>query len=393
MRLLHVVPTYLPATRYGGPIHSVHGLCRGLVELGHEVDVLTTNVDGPYDSDVPLEHAVELDGVSVTYFASKRGRRLYFAPRLKAALQARIAGYDCVHLHSVFLWPTNAAASVARAAGVPYVLSPRGMLVPELVQEKSRWLKSAWLTLVESRTLAGAAHVHLTSRRELLDAQRMPLPIPAPRVVPNGVRGPADGWQERVSTRAGAIAERKPFVLYLGRLSWKKGLPRTIEALAGSDVRLVICGPDDEGMTPQLRALAERTGVAARVAIEEAVDGADKWALLQAARAIVLASDNENFGNVVPEAMWMGTPVVVSEQTGARDVVEQAGAGLVCARDPSALRDALGSLWRDAALCARMGQAGQRFAREHLSWPFVARQMQACYASAIERAASSEVGP
>ena len=47
MRILHVVPSYLPAVRYGGPIFTVHGLCRALAARGHEVQVFTTNVDGP----------------------------------------------------------------------------------------------------------------------------------------------------------------------------------------------------------------------------------------------------------------------------------------------------------------------------------------------------------
>lgn len=34
LKLLHVVPTYLPATRYGGPIYSVHGLCKALAAMG-----------------------------------------------------------------------------------------------------------------------------------------------------------------------------------------------------------------------------------------------------------------------------------------------------------------------------------------------------------------------
>jgi hypothetical protein len=44
VKILHVVPTYLPARRYGGPIVAVHGLCRALVRRGHDVTVFTTNV-------------------------------------------------------------------------------------------------------------------------------------------------------------------------------------------------------------------------------------------------------------------------------------------------------------------------------------------------------------
>jgi glycosyltransferase involved in cell wall biosynthesis len=379
MKILHVVPTYLPATRYGGPIHSVHGLCRGLAEIGEAVSVLTTSVDGDRDSAVPHEQPVELDGVQVTYFKSSIGRRLYWAPAMERALERTIERFDIVHLHAVYLWPTNMAARVAQRAGVPYVISPRGMLVPELVSRKNAWIKSSWLTLIESLTLANAAHVHMTSLRELEDARRLPLPLPSPRIVPNGVHGPAPGFRDQVSDRARALIAEGPYVLFLGRVHWKKGLPRTIEALRGTPLRLLVCGPDDEGFADELRKLATDAGVAAQTRIEDSVAGADKWALLEAARCVVLASDNENFGNVVPEAMWMRTPVVVSDQTGASEVVRQAGCGLVCARTPEAVREALLELWSNDARRAAMGEAGERYARAHLTWRSVAEQMLFCY--------------
>jgi glycosyltransferase involved in cell wall biosynthesis len=270
---------------------------------------------------------------------------------------------------------------------VPYVISPRGMLVRELVSRKSAWVKSSWLTLIESLTLAHAAHVHMTSTRELQDARCLPLPLPSPRIVPNGVTGPEPGFRQQVSARARALIAAGPYVLFLGRVHWKKGLPRTVEALRGTAMKLIVCGPDDEGFSSELRAIAARAGVASQLRIEGSVAGADKWALLEAARCVVLASDNENFGNVVPEAMWMKTPVVVSDQTGAAEILDQAGAGLVCPRDPAALRAALERLWSDGALRAAMGGAGERFARAELTWDSVARKMVRCYESAIgERA-------
>ena len=45
LRVLHVVPTFYPATYFGGPIHSVYGLCNA---LARHVDlrVLTTDSAG-----------------------------------------------------------------------------------------------------------------------------------------------------------------------------------------------------------------------------------------------------------------------------------------------------------------------------------------------------------
>src|SRR5215469_12640336 len=109
MRLLHITPTYLPATRYGGPIFSVHGLCRALAARGHAVEVFTTSIDGPSNSAVPHGVPVDVDGVNVRYFASPLLRRLYFAPALVPALRHELKQADVAHLHSVFLWPTSAA--------------------------------------------------------------------------------------------------------------------------------------------------------------------------------------------------------------------------------------------------------------------------------------------
>jgi len=65
MRILHVVPSYLPAVRYGGPIFAVHGLCRALAARGHKLHVFTTNIDGPGITATPVATPVDLDGVQV----------------------------------------------------------------------------------------------------------------------------------------------------------------------------------------------------------------------------------------------------------------------------------------------------------------------------------------
>jgi glycosyltransferase involved in cell wall biosynthesis len=119
MRILHVVPTYLPARRYGGPIVAVHGLCKALVARGHEVDVFTTNVDGEGTLDVPVAAPVPLDGVRVHYFPSTL-RRIYFSPAMGRAFQH--GGYDLIHSHAIYLWPGTAASRAARKQANPHVI-------------------------------------------------------------------------------------------------------------------------------------------------------------------------------------------------------------------------------------------------------------------------------
>jgi glycosyltransferase involved in cell wall biosynthesis len=376
MRILHVVPTYLPATRYGGPIYSVHGLCAALASLGHDVHVATTSVDGPNDSPVAHGVPVDVDGVKVWYFRSNLLRRLYYSHEMAAALQTLVQTADVVHLHSVFLWPTFAAARAATRNAVPYVVSPRGMLVRELIERKSTAIKAAWLALIESTTLAHAAAVHLTSRRELQDASQLPLPLTNPFVIPNGVALDAGGFQSEP-----AQPPSSPYALYLGRLHWKKGLDQALHALVGTDVRLVICGNDDENYLPVLERIVRENGIEAQVRFEGYVSGARKQALLASAAFLVLPSRNENFGNVVVEAMAAATAVLVSDCVGAAEVVLEARAGLVSDPSAASLRAAMLELWNDVGMRERLGNNGARYVVAELVWPRIASRMAERYAA------------
>ena len=359
MKILHVVPTYLPARRYGGPIVAVHGLCRALVARGHDVTVFTTNVDGNAESDVPLDREVLLDGVRVRYFASTL-RRLYVSPAMRSALRD-IGSFDLVHNHSVFLWPTMAAARAAKKQNVPYVISPRGMLVRDLIKRKSRFVKSAWIRLIERRSFADAAAIHFTSERELLDARETRIPIPRPFIVPNGID---------VIPRPD-VPRDPDTVVYFGRINWKKGLDRLIAALP-PHAKLIVAGNDEENLTPKLRELARGRDVEFR----GPVYGDAKWELLARAGAFVLPSLSENFGNVVVEAMMMSTPVIVSPEVGVASDVASAEAGVVTHDFASAISDVL----RDPRDYGRNGRA---LVESTFTWPAVAERMEHEYRCSI----------
>lgn len=381
MRILHVVPTYLPAVRYGGPIFAVHGLCQALVARGHEVEVFTTNIDGPGNSRVPVGIPVSMDGIQVRYFSCPLVRRLYWAPSLGRALQREIRKFDVVHLHSVFLWPTWAAVRAARNARVPYVLSPRGMLIRALIDQRSRLAKSAWIHLIERSNLERAAAIHLTSQLELVELERFGWRLPQLAVIANGIDEPHPIIGD-VAADVEEIAAEQPLVLSLGRLSWKKGLDRLLRAFANTRAgRLAIVGTDDEGLAPQLVNIAAGLGITDRVRIlPRTVTGADKEHLFAAAQVFVLSSYSENFGNTVLEAMRRGVPVVATPEVGAAEIVRESGAGLVVAGDAESLGAAMRGLIADAALARSMGEAGRRHVVAHYTWARIAGRLERLYA-------------
>jgi glycosyltransferase involved in cell wall biosynthesis len=383
VRILHVIPHYYPAVRYGGPIRSVHGLAAATGALGHEVHVYTTNVDGPGVSDVPTGAPVERDGVSVWYFPAGFGRKVFRSPAMDRMLDQAVRNFDIVHIHYVWVWPTVAAARAARRHRVPYVLSPRGMLVEDLIRRKSQIAKRTWLMLFDRRNVEAAAAVHVTAESEAAELRALGLKPRRIEVIPNGIDMPGNtGIAAGAPASATSQVGSAPYVLFLGRISWKKGLDRLISAIAVVEgVDLVIAGYDENNYQASAERLVAQAGLRARVRFIGPVDGDAKWALIRAASCLVLPSYNENFGMAVIEGMAAGCPVVVTEEVGLAGMVAKTGCGLVAYGGAAELAAALASVLSDGDRRRAMGEAGLRTVREHFGWPGIARAMEQLYVS------------
>ncbi len=386
MKILHIVPTYLPATRYGGPIYSVHGLCKALAAIGHEVHVFTTNVDGDKDSDVPLRKPVDLDGVKIWYFPSKHLRRLYYCPSLLKALNLKLKTFDILHLHSIFLWPTWAAARAARRLKKPYIISPRGMLVKKLARKKNRLIKMLWLHLIERKNIENASAVHFTSSIEEEEAYKFDFKMQTTFVIPNGIDIKSGEVSEGgVSEEIKQLVDRKPFLLFIGRINWKKGLDRLIPALSYiPKANLIIAGNDEENYTPALESLALKHSVRDRIIFTGPVYGSDKMFLIKNASISVLPSYSENFGNTVLEAMSEGCPVAVTPEVGASEIVAMTGAGLVLNGDPDTFGKGINNVLSNKPLLEEMGKKGVSSVSVHYSWPAIANQLGFAYSNLLK---------
>lgn len=348
----------------------MHGLCKALAAQGHEVHVYTTNVDGPGESPVPLDRPVLQDGVAITYFATGWPRRIYRAPAMAARLADTVTDFDLVHIHAMFLWPGLAASRSARRAGVPYVVSPRGMLVPELIARKSRLAKTAWLRLFDRHMLREAAAVHVTSPVERDDMRSLGIETRRVLVIPNGIDVPAFCATQSVSQLQ---------LLYIGRLHPKKGVDVLLQAMALlPGVPLAIGGDGEAEYVAELKRLTRRLQLNDRVSFLGHLDDVAKWREYRQASLFALPSRSENFANVVLEAMAAGCPVLVSPAVGLADTVARQDCGRVVQRDPREIAVAVRELLDQPELRRRMGKNGQTAARA-FGWEHVACSMADSY--------------
>jgi glycosyltransferase involved in cell wall biosynthesis len=84
--------------------------------------------------------------------------------------------------------------------------------------------------------------------------------------------------------------------------------------------------------------------------------------------AVVQPSIQEGYSQVMVEALWMGTPLVTTDVSGARDLVADGDTGLVVPKaDSSALADAVRRLYQDANLRDDLARRARQYVETHLS--------------------------
>ncbi|WP_160484602.1 glycosyltransferase [Aurantiacibacter rhizosphaerae] len=380
MKILLYAPNYLPATRYGGPVRSSHGLARGLVRRGHRVDVVTTNVDGEGVLDVPVGQVVDMEGVRVRYFPTSAPRRIYYSPEMLAAVESEVDTYDAVHTNGMFLWPGLAIARAAVRARKPLFISPRGMLVPEMIAGKSKHIKRLWIASLERRYLKQASAIHVTSESEADGIRQLGLDLAKVAILPNGVDLPKDEPSASDVEAEWVGVDRGERVAFLARLDWTKGLDLAIEAVARHPTAtLLIAGPDQIGLQSALeKQLVRQDGSCAGRFVGQ-LDDQRKWAFLAGADLLLAPSVKESFGMSVAEALCIGTPVICTPGVGASSIVERISPGLVVERHPDVLAEVVKEALLDPTRSAQLGKIAKAMMAEEYGWDAIADRMAALY--------------
>jgi len=379
MRVLHVTSYFAPAHQYGGPPASLLGLCKGLQRSGVDVEVVTTTANGRTPLPASSPEGDHYEGVPVRYVPAAFPRR-FFGARIRRPLADAIERADVCHIHGVWNVPEWWASHLARAARVPYVVSPRGMLQPQAMR-RGRARKAVAYSLLERRNLSHAALLHATSEQEAEAIGRLQLGVKV-AIVPNGVdlsaaQQAAKGYRERLGIpRDGFV------VLFLGRMHRIKRLDLIAGAFADlrathPSAHLVLAGPDEHGLLPDLmRRLSSHAGA---VHTPGEVGGDEKWALLKDADAMVQASDSESFGVAIVESLASGVPVVATNTTPWREL-EERGCGFWVEQTAPAIANALRVLASEPGRRREMGERAAVFAREAFGWDAVAPAMARLYA-------------
>lgn len=379
--VLHIVG--LIAERYGGPPRNVRDVCAALAARGHRVVVLATDRDGPQRLSEADRSSLGSEHRWVIVPVPTRGPAL--SRDFVRRMQELLVDADVAHLHGIYSPATAVAGIIAHRTGVPYVQQLHGAAT-EYHWRRKRWKKAPYEALIQRRVIAHAAAVVAMTEKEAEEGLRV-FPSARMQIVPPPV---VDESAELPGTTLEEVATKRESITvgFLGRLSEKKGAPILLSAFSQiaeelPQARLVVAGPDDEGIGARMRREVDRLGLKERVSFPGMVVGAEKAAVIASFDLFALPSADESFGIAVVEAMNAGLPVMITEHVAIAEDVRSAGAGLIASRDEAGFASALRRLLRDPAEAARMGAAGRALAVERFSREASTADMERLYRAVI----------
>lgn len=417
----------------GGLFQSVRRLVQTLDDRGLKVCVFGT-ADEFTDQDIASWTPVE-----VRAFRPLWPKQFGYSPEFQAELE-RFAP-DLTHTHGIWVYPSIATNRYSRRRGVPYMISPHGMLDPWAIHN-SRWKKVFGYLLYENAHLHQANCIRALCESEARAIRACGLKNPI-AIIPNGIDLPQISAEQGAKSResgserhlalcasplAALRAQGRKVMLFLSRIHPKKGLPNLIRAWkqvqggsgstlgssrfapGASDWILAIAGWDQGGHEAELKRLCDELGIK-WADIREATDpsgpvvplsrgpvvstsphvgeasvffigpqfGEAKDIAYQNCDAFVLPSFSEGVPMVVLEAWAYCKPAVITPGCNLPDAFPR-GAALRIDTDPIDIARGLREFFAlsDSARAA-MGMAGRKWMEERYTWPHLGRELADVY--------------
>lgn len=274
---------------------------------------------------------------------------------------------DCVHAHDWMTFP--AAFEFQRVTGAPVFLH-----VHATEYDRTGENMHSEVYRIEREGFRRATHIFAVSKYTAGVIER--LYGVNKRKISVVYNAPDEGAKEML---AAPEEEREPQVVFLGRLTFQKGPDHFLRAAqlvakAVPEAKFVYCGTGD--MFDQLRAMSHRMGIEDRVHFAGFVSPHEAEEILKRSRVLVMPSVSEPFGLVALEAIHCGIPVIMSKQSGVKEVLHRALQ--VDFWDHEKLADQMIASLRLKDLSKQLVDEGMEQVRQ-LSWERSARRVYETY--------------
>lgn len=399
-----VMTDHFPPDNLGGAGQVAWIQCQALLELGHQVQVLSARRDDSAPADLDVD-GVPVHRLKIAYPLRWHAYLSLYYPTAARQVDAYLdsVGPDVVHAHNVHTYLTYHSLALAKQRSLPVLLTMHDTMavtyqkfdsyidptwedVPDPVDYRVRpWTQARKQrfryfpprnAIIRSMLRHNVDAIITPSRalQEVLRSNR----IRVRKIIhlPNGL-DPAR-FESSVAEQAAFRAEHdltgRRVILFAGRINRAKGGEQILRALpqivaqVPDALLLVLARPGGYG--EGMLSIAESLGIRQHIRFAGWLSGETLAAAFSAADVCVSPSVYfDNFPTVNLEAQAAGTPVVGTCFGGTAEAVVDGETGfIVNPYNVEQLAGRIGQLLADGSLRARMGEQARQRVQQHYDW-------------------------
>jgi glycosyltransferase involved in cell wall biosynthesis len=358
MKILHITNSIDKSA--GGPSRSVPQTCIELAKLGISIELVT-------------QKSADRIAIEESTYLSVKFKNIMELFQYGSRLCAK--DVDLIHLQHIWNPYIQVMAFWAWKKNIPYIITPRGMLEP-WIMERNPMKKKIAMFLYQRKSIQKAAYIHATAQIEAGHIKALGFTNPI-SIIPNGI-----DLTEVKEVKADYGSKK---MVFLSRIHPKKGIELLLEAWRNTDTKgwtLEIAG---NGEASYISNLSQGAKDLNNVRFVGPQYGEAKWEFLRSADVMVLPTYSENFGIVVAEALIVGVPVITTRETPWEDL-ETYECGWWIELTVSNLKRCLEEVMQTSTdQIKTMGDNGQCLIKDKYDIKAVAKEMRKLYQKIIKK--------
>ncbi len=330
MKILQVIPYFLPNWEYGGPIRYVYFFSKELIKAGHSVTVYATK------HDASLPKFERIDGINVVRTdILLKIKGYWITPKVLIDLPKQ--EFDIAHFHSMRTFQDARLFRFFSKKGTPIVVNAHGSLSTQYDEEsflirKLKFFQDFFLRHLLKR----ASRLIAVSKMELSDYLNMGCDLKKISIIPLGFNLPAAPTQlisNETDSKLITSLESMNYILFVGRIVERKGLKILLDAFAQlltnhPDLKLVIIGRDF-GYKKHLLRYIQNNKLSQNVLFLGIVTETVLSVAYKNCKFLVYPSKYEIFGSTPLEAASYQKPSIITSTMGISDIFHRNEMGYI----------------------------------------------------------------
>jgi glycosyltransferase involved in cell wall biosynthesis len=375
MRICQITSASFPPEEGIG--NYVYGLSTQLIKKGHTVTIITRGSRGK-------KHHELVDNIEIIRVPFLPIYPLYmrihsfFVNNLFKSLESK---FDIVHIHSPLSPIVQTKLPVMATIHTPMKTDTQASYNENKNLRTTIWkLSGRFISYpLEIKLIKRANVITVVANSVAQELQEYPSENKKIIVMGNGI-------DNTLFKPVGKKSEKK-YILFTGRLSYRKGLFDLIECgkyicEKYPDVTFIITGSGI--LSDTLRERINELGLADQFKFLGFVTREELITLYQNATLYVLPSHYEGLPTVLLEAMSCGLPVIATAVSGNLDVITHGKNGiLVPPKSPEKIAEAISSLLDDEQLRKNLGENARKTIEENYTWDIISNNYLKYYKTLI----------